>query len=69
MNSSNLAERFEELDSVIQSLQLRGEPSMRLMAAPEVAETLAQPARPARRVSRLRAIQTRDQGLRSFRVF
>ncbi len=69
MKSSNLAERLEELGSVIQSLKLREEPSTRLITALDVAQTLEQPARPVRRAARLRAIQTRDQGLRAFRVF
>jgi hypothetical protein len=69
MKSSNLAERLDELESVIQSLQLRVEPTTRLITAPEVTQPLEDPARPVRRTSRLRAIHTRDQGLRSFRVF
>ena len=69
MKSSNLAERLEEMESVIQSLNMRDEPTTRLIAAPGVAETLEQPTRRSRRVARLRGIQTRDQGLRAFRVF
>ncbi|HUQ09068.1 MAG TPA: hypothetical protein VM146_02045 [Steroidobacteraceae bacterium] len=77
MKSFNLAERPEELEAGMQSLQMSSEPVTRRIAAPEVAEktaanpTLEQPARPRalRRGLRARTIETRDQGLRPFRVF
>jgi hypothetical protein len=69
MKSSNLAERLEEFEAVVQSLQMSVEPATRRMAAPESCETPAEPARPARRGFGARTIQIRDQGLRSFRVF
>jgi hypothetical protein len=77
MKSSNLAERLEELEAVMQALQMSSEPATRLIAAPEASEatqageTTELPARPpsVRRTFRMRTIETRDQGLRAFRVF
>jgi len=62
MKSSNLAQRLEEFDAVMESLRLTPPPTTRV-TAPE------QPARPVRRAARVRTIQIRDQGLRGFRVF
>ena len=70
MKSSSLAERLEELEAVMQSLQMSSEPITRRIAAPDTAATTEQPARPrVRRKFRAGAIETRDQGLRAFRVF
>jgi hypothetical protein len=74
MKSSSLAERLEEWEATMRSLQMDHEPTMQKIAAPEgveAPEAMEQPARPRapRRTSRARTIETRDQGLRSFRVF
>lgn len=70
MKSSNLAERLEELEAVMQSLQLSGEPTTRRITAPQASGIPEQPARPLRRRGfRAGGIRIRDQGLRSFRVF
>ena len=69
MKSSNLAERLEEFDAVIDSLRLTGERTTRLDVQPEANPESSQlPARP-RRAFRAGAIVSRDQGLRSFKVF
>jgi hypothetical protein len=73
MKSSGLAERLQELEAAMQSLQMSPSPTMRKIALPAGAERLdqrEQPARPRpRHASRARTIEIRDQGLRSFRVF
>jgi hypothetical protein len=61
MKSSNLAQRLEELDAVMESLRLTPPPTMRI--------TLPEPTRPVRRAARVRTIHIREQGLRGFRVF
>ena len=67
MKSSNLAERLEEFEATLNSLRLTNEPTTRLLVSQD-APTLAQ-KKPTRRAGRIRAIEIRDQGLRSFRVF
>jgi hypothetical protein len=65
MKSSNLAERLEEFEATLDSLRLTSEPTTRRIVAQD-APALA--AKKPRRSGRIRAIHTRDQGLRSFRV-
>ena len=69
MNSSNLAERLEEFESVIDSLRLTPATTSRVFTGEELPAAPAETTRPVRRATRVRAIQTRDQGLRGFRVF
>ncbi len=69
MKSSNLAERLEEFEAVLDSLRLTSERTIRMEVRPEAnAEGNELPSRP-RRVFRAGAIVSRDQGLRAFRVF
>ena len=68
MKSSNLAQRLEELEAVMESLQLTPPPTARIAPSQEAVATTEAP-RPVRRSGRVRAIQIRDQGLRGFRVF
>lgn len=69
MKSSNLAERLEEFEATLESLNLTRSPTTRLIAVEPASDGLAQPTRPVRRPSRARTIGISDQGLRSFRVF
>jgi hypothetical protein len=77
MKSRNVAERLDELKALAHSLQMSGEPVTRRIVAPETIGNTAAPAaieqpprpRASRRGLRARTIETRDQGLRSFRVF
>jgi hypothetical protein len=69
MKTSNLAERLDEFDDIIDSLRLSGEPTIRMVAEGGASADGGElPARP-RRAVRVRTIEIRDQGLRSFRVF
>lgn len=69
MKSTNLAERLEEFDAVIDSLRLTSERTIRMDVQPEAnPETRERPARP-RRIFRAGGIVSRDQGLRAFKVF
>lgn len=65
MKSSNLAQRLEEFEATLQSLQRTSGPATRHVELPGAAA--AGEKRP-RRMRRIRAIQLRDQGLRAFRV-
>lgn len=68
MKSSNLAERLEEFESVVDSLRLTPSPATQRLAAQDAPQESGEPARPARRAFRGRGIELRDQGLRPFRV-
>ena len=69
MKSSNLAQRLEEFDAVIDSLRLTSERTIRMEVRAEAnSEGNELQARP-RRTARAGAIVSRDQGLRAFRVF
>jgi hypothetical protein len=69
MKSSNLAERLEAFEAVMDSLRLTSERTVHMAvqaeANPEGNELQARP----RRAFRAGAIVSRDQGLRAFRVF
>jgi hypothetical protein len=67
MKSSNLAQRLEEFESTLDSLRLTSEPATRMIVAQDPPS--AERKKPQRRAGRIRAIEIRDQGLRSFRVF
>ena len=69
MKSSNLAERLEEFEATLDSLRLTRSPGTRQIAALRASGSPADQPRPLRRISRLRGIEIRGQGLRSFRVF
>jgi hypothetical protein len=66
MKSSNLAERLEEFEATLESLQLTQAPVMNRIVARDAPAPA--PQRPVRRARRVGGIQIRDQGLRSFRV-
>ena len=66
MKYSNLAERLEEFEATLETLQLSDAPATRQVVARD-APTPA-PDKPARRARRVGGIQIRDQGLRAFRV-
>jgi hypothetical protein len=67
MKSSNLAERLEQYEAEIDTLNLARAPSMRrLEAASAAGEDMP---RATRRRSHRPGLQIRDQGLRPFRVF
>jgi hypothetical protein len=68
MKSSSLAERLEEYEAEIDSLKLAQEPVTRRVMPEETQATADTTRRPVRRAFRRRAIETRDQGLRLFRV-
>jgi hypothetical protein len=65
MKNSSLAERVDAYDAAIESLKLSREPATRVVVPQGT--SLAAP-RPFRRAVRVGGIQTRDQGLRLFRV-
>jgi hypothetical protein len=66
MKSSNLAERLEQFEATLRSLDLRAPPRTGLVNGGEGLPVFA-----GRRARRARAsrIEVRDQGLRPFRVF
>ena len=67
MKSSNLAEQLEEFEVTLESLRLAPPATRRVVEkSPPV---LRHDQKPARRGSRVRGIEIRGQGLRSFRVF
>ena len=68
MKPSNLAERLEEFEAVVDSLRLTPSPTTQRLAAREASGESAELTRPIRRSLRARGIQVRDQGLRPFRV-
>lgn len=68
MKSTNLAQRLEEFDAVLASLQLTPSPATRVVVPKEAPAASGPPARPARRV-RVGGIRISDQGLRGFRIF
>jgi hypothetical protein len=66
MRSSNLAERLEEFAATAEAVGAPKEVTTRVLAA---AEAVREPRAPRRLSRSSRRIQTRDPGLRHFRVF
>jgi len=67
MKSSNLAEQLAEFEATLESLRLT--PPVTRQVVEKATPGLQHKPRPARRGSRVRGIEIRGQGLRSFRVF
>ena len=67
MKYSNLAEQLEEFEATLESLRLTP-PVTRQVVENATDERQHKPS-PARRGSRVRSIEIRGQGLRSFRVY
>jgi hypothetical protein len=68
MKSSNLAQRLEDFEAVVESLRLTPSPVTQRLASEEAPGVPQETTRPVRRALRVRSIRIRDQGLRLFRV-
>jgi hypothetical protein len=73
MKSSNLAERLEEFEAVMDSLRLTSERTVRmdvrLEANSDVGSVASELQARPRRAFRAGSIVNRDQGLRAFKIF
>jgi len=67
MKSSNLAEQLAEFEATLESLRLT--PPVTRQVVEKATPVMQHKPGPARRGSRVRGIEIRGQGLRSFRVF
>jgi hypothetical protein len=67
MQNTNLAQRLDEFEATLESLRLTDTRIERQDVA-NAADFQQVSVMPVRRASRIRSIQIRDQGLRSFRV-